>query len=326
MTTAYRSVGMNMKNLFMKHIHVLTILLHSVTDVTSLITLVLDYLLERPQYVQTKSEKSELLTLRTGAPQGCVLSPVLFIIYTNDMKWTCDNTYIVKYADDTAIVGLIANDDDSDYMNCIDFVSLWCQQNYLDLNVSKTKEVLWDFRRNHVLPSQIVIDNLSVEFVQSYKYLGVVLDDKLSFSLHVVQMKKANKRLYCLRTMKKLNVDSAIMIMFYNATIASVLMYAGAAFYGFITKQMCKILNKPTKVCKRLLPSDSHSQIDSNDSLYAEQLKQLSTKIVNDIRHPLHDNFVLLKSGRRYRVPRLRTNRFRNSFVPRAINAMNMSD
>jgi hypothetical protein len=166
---------------------------------------VLDYLLERPQYVQTKSEKSELLTLRTGAPQGCVLSPVLFIIYTNDMKWTCDNTYIVKYADDTAIVGLIANDDDSDYMNCIDFVSLWCQQNYLDLNVSKTKEVLWDFRRNHVLPSQIVIDNLSVEFVQSYKYLGVVLDDKLSFSLHVeVQMKKANKRLYCLRTMKSL--------------------------------------------------------------------------------------------------------------------------
>ena len=286
---------------------------------------VLDYLLNRPQYVQTKTEISDTISLNTGAPQGCVLSPVLFIIYTNDMQWRSDKTFIVKYADDTAIVGLISKDDDKDYLDCIDFVNLWCNQNYLDLNVSKTKEMLWDFRRNHVTPVPVVIDDLSVECVKCYKYLGLMLDDKLNFSLHVdAQIRKANKRVYCFRVMKKLKVDCNIMVLFYNATIASILMYAGAAFYGMLTKQTRNILSKPMKVCKRLLLNEYQNQLDSNENLYNQQLKQLANKIVNDELHPLSTNFVKLPSGRRYRVPRIRTNRFKNTFVPKAINSLNL--
>ena len=90
-----------------------------------------------------------------------------------------------------------------------------------------------------VTPVPVVIDELAVECVHCYKYLGVWLDDKLSFDMHVdAQIKKANKRVYCFRTLYKLHVDCDIMVLLYNATIASVLMDAGAAFYGMPTKQM----------------------------------------------------------------------------------------
>jgi hypothetical protein len=227
----------------------------------------------------------------------------------------------MKYADDTAIIGLISNDNDKDYLDCVDFVNLWCRQNYLDLNVSKTKEVLWDFRKNRVTPEFVKVDDLSVECVDSYKYLGVWIDNEFKFKKHVdAQIKKANKRVYCLRSMKQLKVSPDIMALFYNATIASVIMYACAAFYALLTKQNCNVLHKPLRVSRRLLGSD---KLCTNEQLYNLQLSQLTSNIVNDISHPLHDNFVMLPSGRRYRMPKIRTNRFKNSFVPRAIAMVN---
>ena len=98
---------------------------------------ILDYLTERSQYVRTKYGVSDIITVNTGAPQGCVLSPVLFVLYTNDLAWDTNGAMIEKYADDTAVVGFISNDDDSEYVECIEFVNTWCKDNYLDLNVPK---------------------------------------------------------------------------------------------------------------------------------------------------------------------------------------------
>jgi hypothetical protein len=103
---------------------------------------IFDYLTNRPQYVKTSKETSSSLTLSTGAPQGCVMSPLLFILYTNDLCWSTSNISVIKYADDTVIVGLIENDDNTEYVKCIDFVSNWCKLNFLDLNINKTKEVI----------------------------------------------------------------------------------------------------------------------------------------------------------------------------------------
>ena len=79
----------------------------------------------------------------SGAPQGCVLSASLFTIYESDNGPKNENCAIIKYADDTVILGLLGENDDyieNFYTSEIDRFNHWCKLNFLDLNVKKTKE------------------------------------------------------------------------------------------------------------------------------------------------------------------------------------------
>ncbi len=77
----------------------------------SLCSWILDFLTGRLQVVRVGSNISSLLTLNTGAPQGCVLSPLLYSLYTYDCVATHSSNVINKFADDTTVVGLITDDD-----------------------------------------------------------------------------------------------------------------------------------------------------------------------------------------------------------------------
>ncbi|KAK3512445.1 hypothetical protein QTP70_011560 [Hemibagrus guttatus] len=98
-----------------------------------------NFLLDRPQAVRVGKHVSPSLTLSTGAPQGCVLSPLLYSLYTYDCVATSSSTNIIKFADDTAAVGLISNYDETSYLEEIKNLETWCQDDNLLLNVSKTK-------------------------------------------------------------------------------------------------------------------------------------------------------------------------------------------
>ena len=54
---------------------------------------------------------------------------------------------IIKFADDTTVVGLISNNDETAYMEEVTALGVWCQENNLSLNVIKTKEMIVDFRK-----------------------------------------------------------------------------------------------------------------------------------------------------------------------------------
>ena len=91
---------------------------------------------------------SDKITTNTGAPQGCVLSPVLFTIYTNDCVSEIKiQVCLLKFADDSTIQGFIVNDDESVYRKEIKNFVEWCDVHFLDLNVPKTKEIVLDFRK-----------------------------------------------------------------------------------------------------------------------------------------------------------------------------------
>ncbi|KAK3516298.1 hypothetical protein QTP70_009420 [Hemibagrus guttatus] len=116
---------------------------------------------------------SASLTLSTGAPQGCVLSPLLYSLYTYDCVATTNSTTIIKFADDTVVVGLISDNSETAYLEEIRNLENWCHRNNLLLNVSKTKELMVDFstrqERNYQTP---VISESPVERVDSFRYLS----------------------------------------------------------------------------------------------------------------------------------------------------------
>ena len=77
---------------------------------THLCNWLLDFLSNRPQSVRVGNNVSSVISLSTGSPQGCVLSPLLFTLMTHDCCARSTTNHIVKFADDTTVVGLIQDD------------------------------------------------------------------------------------------------------------------------------------------------------------------------------------------------------------------------
>jgi hypothetical protein len=89
---------------------------------------------------------------------------------------------IIKFSDDTTVVGLITNNDNTAYREEVRALGVSCQENNLSLNVIKTKEMIVDFRKQQREHPRIHIDRTTVEKVESYKFLGVHITDKLKCS------------------------------------------------------------------------------------------------------------------------------------------------
>ncbi|XP_059833102.1 uncharacterized protein LOC132398117 isoform X3 [Hypanus sabinus] len=163
---------------------------------TSFCNWILDFLTGRPQSVWIGSSISNTITLSTGAPQGCVLSPVLFTLLTHDCAATHSSNHIIKFTDATTVVGLISKNDVSAYREEMQWLMDWCRANNLSLNVNKTKEMVVDIKRAQSDHSPLNIDGSSVEIVKSTKFLGVHLAENLTWSLKTSSIaKKAQQRL-----------------------------------------------------------------------------------------------------------------------------------
>ena len=152
-------------------------------------------LTDRPQYVRLGDFRSDPVVSSTGAPQGTVRSPVLFTLYTSDYQYN------------TAIVGCVSNGQEEEYRKLVQDFLEWCNSNHLRLNTTKTKEMAVDFRRPKPHPESVIINGDCVEQVQTYKYPGVQLDDKLDWAANTDALcKKAQSRLYFLRRLESFNV------------------------------------------------------------------------------------------------------------------------
>ncbi len=90
------------------------------------------------------------------------------------------------FADDTVVLGLISNNDETAYLDEVERLTSRCQDNFLSLNVSKTKELIVDFRRRQQRPyTPLMISGTPVERVSSFKYLGVNISEDLTWTTHI---------------------------------------------------------------------------------------------------------------------------------------------
>uniref|UniRef100_A0A669BD36 Reverse transcriptase domain-containing protein n=1 Tax=Oreochromis niloticus TaxID=8128 RepID=A0A669BD36_ORENI len=222
-----------------------------------LTTWILDYLTDRPQCVRTQGCVSDRVVCSTGAPQGTVLAPFLFTIYTADFSHNSTQCFLQKFSDDFAIVGFITDGDDKEYRGLTqDFVD-WCQLNYLQINASKTKELVVDFRRHKHPPLQpLNIQGMDIEAVDSYRYLGVHLNNKLDWTHNSDALyRKGQSRLYLLRRLRSFGVEGPLLKTFYDSVVASAIFYGVVCWGGSISAGDRKRLNRLIRRASSGMPS-----------------------------------------------------------------------
>ncbi|KAI4876114.1 hypothetical protein NFI96_026138 [Prochilodus magdalenae] len=261
---------------------------------TSLSNWILDFLTGRPQSVRIGRNTSSTTTLSTRAPQGCVLSPLLFTLLTHDCAAMHSSNHIIKFADDTTVVGLISKNDESAYQEEVQRLTDWCRTNNLSLNVDKTKEMVVDFRRTRRDHSPIHIDGSTVEIVKSTKFLGVHLAEDLTWSLNTSTItKKAQQRLYFLRRLRKAHLPPPILTTFYRGTIESILSSCITAWFGNCTALDRKSLQRVVRTAEKIIGVSLPTITD----IYTTRCIRKANSIVDDHTHPSHTLFTLLPSG-----------------------------
>lgn len=142
-----------------------------------LLALFLNFLTERTQRVLVNGVTSKTQVSSLRSPQGCVLSLLLFIFYTDSCSSLKEDSFLVTFSDDTALLALLHDAESNHGPALPDFVN-WCDDSLLNLKVLKTKELI-NFRNKGSNTSACRIHGEDVEIVNSYKYLSTVFDSQL---------------------------------------------------------------------------------------------------------------------------------------------------
>ncbi|KAK3535563.1 hypothetical protein QTP70_016833 [Hemibagrus guttatus] len=164
---------------------------------------------------------SDLQHISTGSPQGCVLSPLLFSLYTNGCTSGHQSVKLLKFADDTTLIGLIFDGDKSAYKGEMDRLVSWCSMNNLELKSLKTMEMTSGRTQP---PSPVILCDSPVTSVESFRFLGTTITKDLKWEQNIRSLtKKAQQRMYFLWQLKKFLLPVKMSVNFYTAIIESIL-------------------------------------------------------------------------------------------------------
>ena len=149
--------------------------LHTLGVKPTAINWIIDLLKDRKQRVKLNGVYSDWLNVPAGVPQGTRLGPWLFLVLINDLRLPDGSFAMWKFADDTTVSEIVPPSKQSALQQAVDFISSWSQENRLQLNPSKCKELQSCFTRSPPTHSPVELDGLAFESVNSAKVLGVTI-------------------------------------------------------------------------------------------------------------------------------------------------------
>ena len=176
------------------------------------------YLSNRKQYVKYMEARSELMNDTCGVPQGSVLGPLLFIIYTNDVAKCLSHSNAIMFADDTTVY--VSSADKMrlySYMNeDLHTLNDWFKANKLSLNVNKT---VCMFFSNNIKPNKetckFKIGDSEIKEVDHFKFLGLIIDSNLKWQNHIEHCKaKISSSRYIINQVKNVLPINQLLILY----------------------------------------------------------------------------------------------------------------
>lgn len=270
-------------------------------------------------------KSSEYKDISMGAPQGTKLGPWLWLVYINDLK---TDSPMVKYADDISVYRPFSKSRSDDRLQtALDSISDWADQNNMLINAGKTNMLNLTLSQPKYT-TVLDMNNQAIESCHSAKLLGVIVDEKLNFSEHVDNMcSKMGSRLYGMRSLKKLGLNSTGLLKYYTANIRSALTYACPAWSSLITQvKMNQIIQIERRALKIANPSISYEEACKIHQLNPinTYMEDISIRHINNIfnnpDHPLNEllvknNFRQTRVSQKTRMHTCRTAKLQNSFL-----------
>lgn len=268
-------------------------LIHKISQYlpAQIIEILESYLLNRTFQVHYGESTSEIKPILAGVPQGSVLGPLLYVLYTADLPCLNDIT-MATFADDTAITAihknyLIATNKLQEALNVF---SSWARQWRIKINKSKSKKV--DFALRPHASQHVTLENEIVPMAPHTKYLGIHLDQKLNWKTHI--LKKRNEVKLRFRSIfwlfhprNKLSLQNKRLL--YITTLRPIWSY-GAPLWGCAAESNIKILQRLQNTILRKMtgtPWYVRNETLHND-LAIETAKQYMKRIATSYEDRLH--------------------------------------
>ena len=313
-----------------------------------LLSLLRDFLRDRLQRVVLNGKESTWEQILAGVPQGSILGPLLFLIYINDLPDGLESMVKI-FADDTSIFSTVDNPTVcADRLNRdLGRIKEWARQWKMSFNPDPSKsavEVYFSQKNKPPQPPPLVFNGTVVSQEESQKHLGVILDRKLAFSVHLEEkISKANKGIGLLFRLRSC-LPRRTLLDIYRAFVRPHLDYGDILYDN--PGNMSFVQRMETIQYNAALAITGCIRGTSRDKLYSELgLESLSDrrfcrrlcffyKIVNGHLPSYLRNYIPNATVRSYSlrsrppVPTMvaRTERFCNTFFPFCLSQWNKLD
>ena len=258
--------------------------------------------LYRSRQIYLRHQDNTLLGPRLvdqGLPQGSVLSPMLFNIYTSDMENESFRT--IQYADDFALYF-----EDPKLENCLNKLNLimetievWTTKKHFTISPTKTYATIFT---RHNIPNyeNLQLSSYVIPYKKEIKYLGITMDQKLTWKSHISNLiAKAEKSLNLLRltTRRYWGADITTSLLMYRATIRSIIDY-GCIFYGAASDSLLKrvdiLQNKALRICAGVMRSTPVEalRVETGEPPLKLRREYLSKKFIMKLKASQQEQFM----------------------------------